>query len=116
MTKAEQLLQNPKLLDNAQFVLDEFTKRGGSVSSSFLTSVRSPWREDVLAALQKAAKSPKRFFGSFPLDRCLTWASTLGFTPEAVAAVLLINAGRLRAEGAPSAPRAIRVGKRVVKV
>lgn len=115
MTKVEQLLQNPALLDNAQYVLDVFSKRGGSVSSSFLSAAKAPWREDVLASLQKAARSPKKIFGSFPLDRCITWASALGFTPEAVAAVLLIHAGRLRTEiGSPS--RIVRVGKRVVKL
>lgn len=95
MTKAAAMLSAPALLSNARFVLEAFTKRGGSVQGSFLGASMSAWRVDVLESLMKAARAPKRHFGSFDVEKCLTWAATLGWTPEAVAAVLLINAGEL---------------------
>lgn len=97
MTKSLKLLTHPDLLADARFVLDTFKKRGGSVAGSFLGASRMAWRVDVMAALMKAARAPKRNFGSFDTTKCLTWAATLGFTPEAVAAVVLINAGELKA-------------------
>ena len=91
------LLTAPALLEDARNVLARFERLGGSVAASFLGSSphRTAWRIDVFHALCKAARAPKRHFGSFDVTKCLTWASTLGFTPEAVAALLLINANEL---------------------
>jgi hypothetical protein len=96
MTKSLKLLSSPDLLADARAVLDTFKKRGGSVESSFLHADRMAWRMDVMASLIKAARAPKRHFGSFDTGKCLTWAATLGWTPEAVAAVVLVNAGELK--------------------
>lgn len=47
MTKAAAMLSAPALLSNARFVLEAFTKRGGSVQGSFLGASRSAWRMDA---------------------------------------------------------------------
>lgn len=91
-TKTTELLTAPALLANARFVLETFTKRGGSLKS-FTSDAMKCWREDVTHALTKCARAPKKMLGSFDRSQPLTFASATGFTAEAVAAVLLINAG-----------------------
>lgn len=98
MTRAAALLTAPALLTNARAVLADFTKRGGSVEFSFLSVWRAEWREDVTKALAKAARAPRKHFGSFDPAKCLTWGASLGLAAEAVAAVLLINAGELQVQ------------------
>lgn len=98
MTKAAAMLSAPALLSNARFVLEAFTKRGGSVDGSFLSAGMKEWREDVTKALQKCARCHRRMLGSFDHTQPLTFAVATGFTAEAVAAVLLINAGELTAK------------------
>lgn len=93
MTRGADLLSNPDLLADARFVLATFRKRAGRPDVCFAGPRNEAWREDVMAALTKAARAPKKHFGSFQLTKCLTWSANLGFTVEAVAAVVLLNAG-----------------------
>lgn len=96
MTNAAAMLSAPALLSNARFVLEAFTKRGGSVERSFLTGGHCKVsHEDMMRDLHKCAKAPKRMLGSFDRTQPLTFAATISSTPEAVAAALLINAGEL---------------------
>ena len=92
-TKTAAMLTDSELLADARWVLAQFAKRGGNAKGCFSDPRMEGWREDVTKALTKAARAPKKHFGSFQVTKCLTWAATLGFTTEAVAAVLLINAG-----------------------
>jgi hypothetical protein len=91
-TKTAEMLTNRHLLDNARFVLKTFTNRGGSLKS-FTGDVMKGWREDVTKALTQCARCHRRMLGSFDRTQPLTFAVATGFTAEAVAAVLLINAG-----------------------
>lgn len=95
MTAANKLLTAPALLANARAVLADFAKRGGSVERSFLSARNSLFREDLAKALGKAARAPRKHFGSFDSDKCITWGLSIGFTAEAVAAGVLLNAGEL---------------------
>ena len=84
------------LLANARFVLEAFTKRGGSVERSFLTGAHTkPHHEDMMRDLTKCARCHRKMLGSFDRSQPLTWANATGRTPEAAAATVLINAGEL---------------------
>lgn len=95
-TKTAEMLTAPALLSCARFVLETFTKRGGSVERSFLTGAHTkPHHEDMMRDLTKCARHHRKMLGSFDRSQPLTWALAIGCTPEAVAAAVLINAGEL---------------------